>query len=140
MATHLAPRLHFRSRSHRRGGWRARPMAPAMAGAAPFPRPASPARESMSAPTTTNCRAEAARFRTTPRSACGAPHPLDVLYSALLTNGYRSVNRALSSVAYLAGSEPAVQFASVRARRHARKAEGYGLSIHRGDLQAFWQV
>ncbi len=80
------------------------------------------------------------RFTMTPPIACCLPQPLDVLYFALLTNGYRSINRDLSSVAYLAGGLPAAQLVSARARRHTRKAEGYGLSICRGDLPAFWQV
>lgn len=80
------------------------------------------------------------RFTVTPPIGCCAPQPLDVLHFAFLTNGYRSVNRDLSSVVDLGGPAPVTGSVSSRARNMLRKAQSHGFIIRRGDLGDFWRL
>jgi Acetyltransferase (GNAT) domain len=82
----------------------------------------------------------AGRFVMTPPTACCAPQPLDVLNFAFLTNGYRSINRDLSSIVDLRGPEPVAASVSSRARNMLRKAESHGFRVHRGNLDDFWRL
>jgi hypothetical protein len=80
------------------------------------------------------------RFTTTPPIPCCAPGPLDALYFNMLTNGYRSINRDLSSIVELPGEGAIETRVSSRARSMGRKAKANKVSIKRGNLFDFQRV
>ncbi len=75
----------------------------------------------------------------TPPIGCCSSEPLDTFHFVLLTNGYRSVNRDVSSVVQL-NIGPVEGSVSSRARRMARKAKEQNITIRRGNLNDFWSV
>ncbi len=79
-------------------------------------------------------------FTMTPPIACCSPAPPDLLSFVLLTNGYRSTRRDLSSIVDLRGTVPIADLVASRARNMLRKAQSHGFSIRRGDLAGFWEV
>jgi len=80
------------------------------------------------------------RFVTTPPIACCAVNPLDVLYFAMLTHGYRSVSRDLSSIVKFMTDRQVSDQVSSRARNMARKAQARNITVKRGNLADFWRV
>jgi hypothetical protein len=80
------------------------------------------------------------RFVMTPPIACCTKGSLDTVYFVMLTNGYRSINRDLSSIVSLPLEQNVVDLVSSRARNMSRKAQARGVRIERGNLGDFWRV
>jgi hypothetical protein len=80
-----------------------------------------------------------ARLVMTPPIACCARDALDTFYFSLLTNGYRSVNRDLSSVVNLHSGDVTAAVSS-RARNMSRKALARDVTVRQGNLGDFWHV
>ncbi len=79
-------------------------------------------------------------FTLTPPIACCSAEPSDVMAFCLITAGFHSVNRDLSSVVRLGGEASIARMVTSRARNMARKAENRGVTIRRGNLSDFWIV
>jgi hypothetical protein len=81
------------------------------------------------------------RVTITPPIAACAALPLDVLSFALLTAGFLSTNREVSSVVPLDPDLAVERAASSRARNSVRRAERAGVTVtERGPLDHFWRV
>jgi hypothetical protein len=77
----------------------------------------------------------------TPPIAVCARLPFDVVHFALLSAGFKSVNRDISSLVPLDQGTPIGEAVTARARNHVRHAEREGVTIKpRGDLDDFWSV
>ena len=75
----------------------------------------------------------------TPPISCCAPKSLNTLTFAMLEQGFRSVNRDVSSVVPLNRSKPVWQTVTARARNHARKALANGITVKLGAREEdFW--
>lgn len=75
----------------------------------------------------------------TPPISCCAPKSLNTLTFAMLEQGFRSVNRDVSSVVPLNHSKPVWQSVTARARNHARKALANGVTVKLGSREEdFW--
>jgi len=80
------------------------------------------------------------RFTMTPPIACCAKDSMDTFYFSLLTNGYRSINRDISSIVNLSAERDVAASVSSRARNMSRKAQARNVSVRRGNLGDFWRV
>ena len=75
----------------------------------------------------------------TPPISCCASKSLNTLTFAMLEQGFRSVNRDVSSVVPLNHSRPVWQAVTARARNHARKALANGITVKLGAREDdFW--